>query len=158
MKHSTGRPLVGFVASLLSIILASMAVEARAAEDKPYAIENGKVDWYTYSGFRRYHAECHTCHGPDGLGSSFAPDLVEAMSAIPYDEYVDIVVNGRVYKTSTATSNMPAFGKNKNVMCFVDDIYAYLMARADGALDRGRPMHEPKPDKARKRDDSCFAN
>ena len=31
---------------------------------------DGTVDWYTYSGFRRYHSECHVCHGPDGLGSS----------------------------------------------------------------------------------------
>ena len=30
--------------------------------------EDGTVDWYTFSGFRRYHAECHVCHGPDGEG------------------------------------------------------------------------------------------
>src|SRR5262245_27655445 len=33
------------------------------------------VDWYTYSGFRRYHSDCHVCHGPDGEGSSYAPAL-----------------------------------------------------------------------------------
>ena len=27
---------------------------------------DGTVDWYTYSGYRRYHSECHVCHGPDG--------------------------------------------------------------------------------------------
>ena len=27
---------------------------------------DGTVDWYTYSGFRRYHSDCHVCHGPDG--------------------------------------------------------------------------------------------
>ena len=26
---------------------------------------DGTVDWATYSGYRRYHAECHVCHGPD---------------------------------------------------------------------------------------------
>lgn len=78
------------------------------------------------------------------------------MSAIPYDEYVDIVVNGRVNVSTAATSNMPGFGNNKNVMCFVDDIYAYLMARSDGALGRGRPPNEPKPDDAKKRDNACF--
>jgi len=25
---------------------------------------DGTVDWYTYSGYRRYHSECHVCHGP----------------------------------------------------------------------------------------------
>jgi len=27
---------------------------------------DGTVDWYTYSGFRRYHSDCHVCHGPNG--------------------------------------------------------------------------------------------
>ena len=35
---------------------------------------DGVVDWYTYSGFRRYHSDCHVCHGPNGEGSSYAPD------------------------------------------------------------------------------------
>ena len=33
--------------------------------------EDGTVDWATYEGFKRYHSECHTCHGPNGLGSTF---------------------------------------------------------------------------------------
>ena len=44
--------------------------------DPTFKIEpDGTVDWYTYSGFRRYHSECHVCHGPDGQGSSYAPAL-----------------------------------------------------------------------------------
>ena len=38
---------------------------------------DGTVDWYTFSGFRRYHSECHACHGPDGEGSTYAPGLME---------------------------------------------------------------------------------
>ena len=38
--------------------------------------EDGTVDWYTFSGYRRYHSDCHVCHGPDGVGSSYAPALV----------------------------------------------------------------------------------
>jgi hypothetical protein len=34
-----------------------------------HVTDNGKkVDWYSYSGYRRYHAECHVCHGPDVVG------------------------------------------------------------------------------------------
>ena len=41
---------------------------------------------------------------------------------------------------------MPALGENKNVMCYIDAIYVYLRARADGAVGRGaRTKHEPKP-------------
>ncbi len=32
-----------------------------------------KVDWYTYSGYRRYHAECHVCHGPDAMAPPTRP-------------------------------------------------------------------------------------
>ncbi len=37
------------------------------------------VDWYTYDGYRRYHAECHVCHGPYGLGSTYAPALANSL-------------------------------------------------------------------------------
>ena len=34
---------------------------------------------------------------------------------------------------------MPAFGTNLNAMCYIDDLYIYLRARAQGDLPRGRP-------------------
>ena len=41
---------------------------------------------------------------------------------------------------------MPRFGDNKNVMCYIDDIYVYLRARADDAVPGGRPDEaNPKP-------------
>lgn len=40
---------------------------------------DGTVDWYTFSGYRRYHAECHVCHGPNGGGSTYAPALKESV-------------------------------------------------------------------------------
>ena len=128
-----------------------------AEEEKPYRISaDGVVDWYTFSGFRRYHAECHVCHGPDGLGSTFAPALAETMQTTSYADFLEVVVNGRENVGTTTQSKMPAFGENLNVMCFIDDIYAYLMARADGALGRGRPQKEAKPAEAKERDDACM--
>jgi len=53
---------------------------------------------------------------------------------------------------------MPAFAVNKNVMCFIDDLYAYLKARADGAIGRGRPDKESKPREAAERDDACMGS
>jgi methanol metabolism-related c-type cytochrome len=129
---------------------------AAQEEEKPYSITDGKVDWYTYSGYRRYHGECHVCHGPDGLGSSFGPSLVNSLKTLSYDEFLEVVVNGRQNVSQATHRAMPAFGMNPNVMCFVDDIYAYLKARSDGALGRGRPEHEPKPDEARERDNACL--
>jgi methanol metabolism-related c-type cytochrome len=118
---------------------------------------DGTVDWYTFSGFIRYHSECHVCHGPDGMGSSYAPALVNSLKTTTYGDFLGVVAGGRK-NVNTANENvMPAFGTNKNVMCVVDDIYVYLRARANDAVPRGRPAkHEEKPEAAKKWQDSCF--
>jgi hypothetical protein len=36
---------------------------------------------------------------------------------------------------------MPALGTNPDVVDNIDNIYAYLKARSDGALGRGHPEH-----------------
>jgi len=128
------------------------------ADDNPtYRIgADGTVDWFTYSGFRRYHSECHVCHGPDGLGSSFAPGLAETMKSMTYEDFLEVVVNGRENVGTTAQNKMPAFGLNANVMCYIDDLYVYLKARADDALGRGRPAKkEAKTGAAREEEDAC---
>jgi hypothetical protein len=54
---------------------------------------------------------------------------------------------------------MPAFGLNKNVACHLDDLYVYLRARADDALQRGRPAKkEAKSEATRSNDEACMAN
>ncbi|MBV8743683.1 MAG: c-type cytochrome, methanol metabolism-related [Xanthobacteraceae bacterium] len=118
---------------------------------------DGTVDWYTYSGFRRYHSDCHVCHGPDGEGSSYAPALSNSLKRMNYNDFLGIAASGR-QNVSTASENvMPAFGANKNVMCYIDDIYVYLRARANDAVPRGRPAkHEDKPQAATKWEDSCM--
>ena len=119
--------------------------------------DDGTVDWFTYSGYRRYHSECHVCHGPDGLGSSFAPGLAESMKDMTYGDFLEVVVNGRENVGTTAQNKMPAFGLNKNVMCYIDDMYVYLKARADKALGRGRPAKkEAKTGAAREEEDACM--
>ena len=118
---------------------------------------DGTVDWYTYSGYVRYHSECHVCHGPDGMGSSYAPALKDSLKTLSYNDFLGIVAAGRK-NVNTANENvMPSFGTNKNVMCVIDDIYVYLRARANDALGRGRPAkHEDKPESAKQWQDSCF--
>jgi hypothetical protein len=37
------------------------------------------------------------------------------------------------------TSVMPPFGEVEDVVTYLDDIWTYLKARADGAVGRGRP-------------------
>ena len=100
---------------------------------------DGTVDWFTYSGYRRYHAECHVCHGPDGMGSTYAPALIDSVKAMNFDQFSEVVVGGRQNISSGNDKVMPSFGLNKNVMCYLDDIYVYLRARSNDALGRVRP-------------------
>ena len=52
---------------------------------------------------------------------------------------------------------MPAFGDNKNVYCYLDDLYVYLRARAVGDLPRGRPAKKAdKPQAAKDAEASCM--
>ncbi len=138
----------------------SSATSTDSADQKPYHIAaDGTVDWPIFNGYRRYHAICHTCHGPDGLGSSFAPNLTESLKTIPYDKFMEIVVNGRTDVSTSSDKRMPALGTDPNVMCYIDDIYAYLKARSDGAIGRGRPeKHENKPKEAAEAEASCMGN
>ncbi len=129
------------------------------ADDNPtYKIgEDGTVDWFTYSGFRRYHSECHVCHGPDALGSSFAPGLAESLQTMDYEGFLEVVINGRERIGSADNSKMPAFGLNRNVTCYLDDIYVYLRARSDDKLGRGRPgKREAKTDVTRADENECL--
>lgn len=101
--------------------------------DKFYRVIDGKADARTYNGFRRYNAGCSHCHGPDGVGSTFASSLVDRLPDI--DSFRRIVREGQ----SNGTSVMKGFAGDPNFAPYVDDLYAYLQARADGALGRGRP-------------------
>lgn len=111
--------------------------------------DDGSFDWYTFNGFRRYHAECHVCHGPEGNGSTYAPALAESMKTMGYGDFMAVVASGReVERPGGQKSVMPALGDNKNVMCYADDIFVYLRARASGALPGGRPKREVPRSKA----------
>jgi len=119
--------------------------------------EDGTVDWMTFSGFRRYHSECHVCHGPDGEGSTYAPALKVSALDMDYYDFLDVVTNGRKRIGAADNSVMPAFGENLNVMCFLDDIYVYLKARGVDAIARGRPpKKEAKSDVIREDENACM--
>jgi methanol metabolism-related c-type cytochrome len=126
--------------------------------DPTYKIQaDGTVDWYTYSGYRRYHSECHVCHGPDGMGSTYAPALKDSLKTMSYGDFLGIVAAGRKNVSSSQESVMPAFGSNQNVACYMDDLYVYLRARANEAWGRQRPAkREEKPEAYAKAEESCI--
>jgi methanol metabolism-related c-type cytochrome len=162
--------------ALLAVVGASVASADEDTLEKAKAVKNdngkyydadgnptfnvqpdGTVDWYTFSGYRRYHSDCHVCHGPDGMGSSYAPALANSLKTIDYGTFLSIVAEGRKNLGAGKENVMPAFGNNKNVYCYLDDLYIYLRARAVGAIPRGRPpKKEDKPQAAKDYENSCM--
>lgn len=119
--------------------------------------KDGTVDWYSSVGYVQYGANCLSCHGPDGLGSSFGPSLVDALKSLKYEDFLSIVAGGKQDVNAAQQLVMPSFGTNPNVMCYIDPIYVYLRARSDGAIGRGRPSkEEPRPAAFTKTEDACL--
>lgn len=109
--------------------------------DKPYKVEDGKVDPATYKGYLYYGDACMRCHGPDGAGSSYAPSLVDSLKSISKEQFEETVINGKKDVNTAEERVMPALGTNPDVVDNLDNIYDYLKARSDGALGRGHPGH-----------------
>jgi mono/diheme cytochrome c family protein len=134
-RRALVRSGLGWSAILCVVCLnAGAAAQEAAVPGKLYRIIDGKVDARTYNGYRRYHAVCNHCHGPDGMGSSFGPSLVDHVLDI--ETFRRIVHDGQ----SSGAAVMKGFLGDPNVAPYVDDIYTYLQARADGELGRGRPV------------------
>jgi len=127
-------------ATLLASAAALPATGVFTQEEPPYRVENGRVDPGTYNGYRRYGNSCLHCHGPDGLGSSYAPNLTESLKHLSREQFAWVVMNGRQNVTQSQQNVMPSFGHVEDVAYYIDDIYGYLKARSDGVLGRGRPQ------------------
>ncbi len=77
--------------------------------------------------------------------------------ALSYEEFVGILAGGKQDVSASDQKVMPAFGDNKNVICYSDDLYVYLKARASGAIGRIRPNEkEDKPEAAKKNEKECM--
>ncbi len=132
----------------------------------PYRVQNGAVDERTFIGWEVFHLNCHGCHGVDAEGTDIAPNLVEKIKhltardfAIKVSSRYRIVVGGgEVYGDDQTAMRqamleevikyerekkgelvMPAWEGNRDVKPHIMDLYAYLRARADGVLGKGKP-------------------
>lgn len=138
----TAGAVEGPAAAFSSAPAAAQDKDAGAGEEKPYDVdcnqvdEDGEqvcvVDKATYVGWRTFHANCHVCHGQNAVGTTIAPSLLKD---IDKERFFNVVTNG----FSGQIGVMPAWGKNPNVKDFIDELYAYQRARADGVLKPGRP-------------------
>ena len=125
-------------------------------DPQPVVTDKYMVDWGTWNGFRRYHDACHVCHGPNALGSSFAPALADSLKTMDYATFLATVSGGKRESKGGTEFVMPSFGEDKNIMCYIDDIYTYIKARSLGIMPPGRPAdREDISPEARKAADDC---
>lgn len=102
-------------------------------DGKPYKVVDGyKVDEYTLSGFHTWRsAACDRCHGANQEGM-VGPSLVESLKVLTKDEFITTLTNGRPEK------GMPQWKENPQVMGHINQLYAYLKGRSDGAITRAK--------------------
>jgi mono/diheme cytochrome c family protein len=130
--------LTCFVAAAAFAAVATQAQDNSEQESKfNYTVENGKVDESTMTGFTVYTGSCMACHGPDGMGSSFAPSLIRAAERRTFEQFAQTVAEGRSLQPGMV---MPSFAEDMRVMSHLEDIWNYLGARYEGGLGRGRPQ------------------
>ena len=103
------------------------------AQDKLYTVVDGyKVDAETMKGFRTWRAAaCDRCHGANQEGM-VGPSLIESLKTLSKDDFVKTVTNGRLDK------GMQSFGNSPVVMENINQLYAYLKGRSDGAITRAK--------------------
>ena len=111
----------------------------------PVVTKDYKVDWGTWDGFRRYHDACHVCHGPNAGGSTFAPSLGDSLQTMDYATFMQTVASGRIVDRGGTKYVMPAFGEDRNVMCYIDNIYTYIKSRAQNMQDPKAGMPPGRP-------------
>jgi mono/diheme cytochrome c family protein len=106
---------------------------AMAADTPPYKVADGnKVDAQTLSGWKTWRAmACERCHGAAQEGM-VGPSLVNSLKVLSKDEFKATVLKGRIEK------GMPNFETSKMVSENIDNLYAYLKGRSDGAIEPGR--------------------
>ena len=145
------------------------------AKDDPlpgdYRVSNGRVDRGTYVGWRLFHSTCYACHGVGGVGTDRAPNLVERIKSMTPRAFAAKVLTSyrlvspgenssldergledtldelmrRDRRSARGQVLMPAWETHPEVPPHVLDLYAYLSARADGALGPGKPKLLPAP-------------
>ena len=129
-------------------IAATLAAGSSVAQDKPseavstglYTVKEGyKVDSNTMNGFRAWRAgACDRCHGANQEGL-VGPSLVLSLKTLSKDDFVKTVRDGRLDK------GMVSFATSKSVMDNIDNLYAYLKGRSDGAITRAKVEEMPAP-------------
>jgi mono/diheme cytochrome c family protein len=135
MRNFSTRQVIVLIAgaTLMAPISSIGQDKALAAGSPMYKVVDGyKVDANTMNGFRAWRAgACDRCHGANQEGL-VGPSLLESMKTLSKEEFAKTIRDGRLEK------GMVSFESSKMVMDNIDNLYAYLKGRSDGAITRAK--------------------
>lgn len=133
MKRLTKKAVIAAACVNVAVATGLVSASALAADAAPYKVAEGnKVDAQTLSGWKTWRAmACERCHGAAQEGM-VGPSLVNSLRVLSKDEFKTAVLKGRIEK------GMPNFDTSKMVSENIDNLYAYLKGRSDGAIEPGR--------------------
>jgi mono/diheme cytochrome c family protein len=116
----------------LALLAGAATADERVQTDLYTVVDGTKVDANTMQGFRTWRAAaCDRCHGANQEGM-VGPSLLESMKVLTRDEFRKAILEGRLEK------GMPSFNTSKMVSENLDNLYAYLKGRSDGAIKRAK--------------------
>ncbi len=168
---STAMALIVIMRGGISAIQAADG-QTKKSEEGPdyYRVIDGKVDHSTFLGWEIFHSACFECHGVGATGTDVAPNLVERVKQLGPEEFttkvltryrITMPLGEATAEDRTAVRDaiiaevmkhergkhgelvMPAWETNPKIKPHILDLYAYLKARADGAMGPGRPEFTP---------------
>ncbi|MDY7545704.1 cytochrome c [Glaciimonas sp. CA11.2] len=125
--------------TIVGVVLAGAVGTASAADAPPYTVVNGnQVDSNTLKGWHTWRAmACERCHGANQQGL-VGPALVDSLKTMTKEDFKTTVLLGRMEK------GMPNFNGSKQVVDNIDNLYAFLKGRSDGAINTGSLKEIPK--------------
>ena len=140
MRIPSFTPIAGLAFAFALLVTGAVAQDTGETDEESkfnYTVdEEGRVDESIMMGFNVYTGSCMACHGPDGLGSSFAPSLLRAAERRTFEVFAQTIAGGRSLQPGMV---MPSFGGDIRVMSHLEDLWNYLGARQQGDVGRGRP-------------------
>ena len=161
MKKNSMKLLCG-AALTSALLLGGCAVElenTKAAEEQARLSQPpGSV----YTGWRVFQDRCSGCHGPAASGTVAAPDLLPKVREINSREFIGLVLTRydwnlpvakaggdsaeraemieQILQRKQGALTMPVWQGEPRVNAHIMDLYAYLLARADGRQGPERPV------------------
>lgn len=145
-----------------AVMVTACAVEVQNTLPAKALAQQSKPAGSVYAGWRLFQDKCASCHGPAAEGTGSAPDLLPRVLRMGPHQFVDTVLTrydwnmpasqakpgssaretmiDELVQGRGATLTMPAWQAEPSVNAHIADLYAYLFARAQGTLGRGRPV------------------